>query len=339
MPRKPFKQKADELIALYKKNYGTDRLTDVLPDVIDELHNFFGVSILSARIRLMDVGYSEAVGALEFVDGQYVPTHSFKAGALGEKQTFTVPMKEGLYEYAINPDFRAVIDKGDFVYIDGHFVINAPHFVSLNKFGILELTDYALANMDECCLSFERSSRTNPDYSFKRYTECILYQNASSKTITDYKFTQTENDKKVIEAAAAFRSELEEAKSADKLMAELPGSFGKSLVMIMKWRKVTVEKLGELALLDPRMIQRMRTDENQTWSVRKLVALSIGLKLPPDMSLPLIEKAGISFKHGVKGSEELITLRLILTAYYKSTIHECNDLLADAGYPPLSSEE
>lgn len=339
MPRKTFKQKADELIALYKKSNGTDRLSDVLAAVIFELSDFFQVSILSARIRLMDVGYAEAIGALEFVDGQYVPTHSFKAGSISEKQTFTVPMKEGLIQYAVNPAFAAVIDKGDFVFVDGHYVINAPKYVSTNSFGVLVMTDYALANMDECCLSFERSTRSNPDYSVQRYTECILYQNAASKTVTEFVFKQTDNDKKVIDNAAVFRAELEEAKSADKLMAELPGSFGKSLAMIMTWREVTVEKLGELALLDPRMIQRMRTDENQTWNIRKLVALCIGLKLPPDMSFPLIEKAGVRFKHGIKNSEENITLRLILTAYYRSTIHECNDLLAEAGYPPLSADE
>jgi len=77
MPRKTFKQKADELIALYKKSNGTDRLSDVLAAVIVDLSDFFQVSILSARIRLMDVGYAEAIGTLEFVDGQYVPTHSF----------------------------------------------------------------------------------------------------------------------------------------------------------------------------------------------------------------------------------------------------------------------
>ena len=335
MPRKPFKQKAEEVITRLKGEFGSDRLSDILPAVITELSDFFEVSVLSARIRLMDIGYSEAAGALEYVDGQYIPTHSFKAGSLGEKQTFTVPMKEGLIQYAADPDFRAVIDKGDFVFIDGHYVINAPKYVAANNYGILEMTEYALANMDECCLSFERSSRPNPDYSFQRYTECILYQNAASKTVTDYKFSQSENDKKVIEAAAAIRAELEEAKSADKLMAELPGSFGKSLVMIMKWRKVTNEKLGELALLEPSMIQRMRNDYDHAWNIRKLVALCIGLKLPPYMSFPLIDKAGLAFKHG----EEQIVLRHILTTRYNSTIHECNDLLAEAGYPPLSSSE
>jgi hypothetical protein len=335
MPRQPFKEKAEELISWHMKNSGTERLSDILPAVIMELSQFFEVSILSIRIRLMDVGYSEAVGALEYVDGQYVPTHSFASGAIGERQTFTVPMKEGLIQYAANPAFKAVIDNGDFVYIDGHYVINAPKYVVSNSFGIIEMTDYALANMDECCLSFERSTRSNPEYNVQRYTECILYQSATSKTITDFVFSNTDNDKKVIKNAAAIRAELEEARSADKLMAELPGSFGKSLVMIMTWRKITVEKLAEASLLDTRMIQRMRNDNEQAWSIRRMVALCIGLKLPPYMSFHLIEKAGLTFKHG----EEQITLRHILSTRYNSTIHECNDLLAEAGYPPLSQDD
>ena len=80
MPRKPFKQKADELIAWHKRNSGSDKLSDILPAVIVELSDFFEVSILSAKIRIMDVGYPEAAGVYEYVDGQYVPTHSFKTG-------------------------------------------------------------------------------------------------------------------------------------------------------------------------------------------------------------------------------------------------------------------
>ena len=272
---------------------------------------------------------------MEYVDGQYVPSHTFKTGALGDKQTFTVPMKEGLIQSAINPSFAAVLAKGDFVYIDGHYVINSPKYVTTNEFSILEMTDYALAHMDECCLSFERSTRTNPDYNIKSYTECILYQSATAKTITEFAFKQTDNDKDVIARAAAVRAELDEVKEAAKITAELSGSFGKSLVILMKWRDVTVEKLGEKAKLDNRMIQRMRNDADQTWDIKKVAALCIGLHLPPYMSLPLIEKAGLKFKSG----EEQFVCQHILTTRYKSTIQECNELMEEAGFSPLSGNE
>jgi len=336
MPHKPFKQKADELIAWYKKNNGTNRLSEILPAVIIELSEFFEVSILSARIRMMDVGYVEAVGALEWVDGQYVQPHSFKAGTLSEKQTFTVPMKDGLIQSWVNPAFRTAISSGDFVYIDGHYVINAPKYVATNTFGILEMTDYALANMDECCLSFERTTRNNPEYNVQRYAESILYQSATAKHITEYVYGETDNDKKVLEKAAAVRAELNEVISANKLLAELPGTFGAALKMVMKWRGITNEALAEKALVEPMMIQRMRNDYDQDWSIKKLVAVCIGLRLPPYVSMPLIQKSGAGFKNG---NEEHIVCQHILTTRYNSTVHECNELLTEAGYSPLSGKE
>ena len=335
MPKKMFMQKAEEIIAWYRKNNGTDRLSEILTPVIVELSEFFEVSILSARIRMMDVGYSEAVGALEYADGQYVPAHSFKAGALSDRQTFTVPMKEGLYQYAANPAFAEIIDKGDFVYIDGHYVINAPMYVKTNEYGLLVMTDYALANMDECCLSFERSTIPNPEYNVHQYTECILYQSATAKTLTVFDYRNTENDRLVVEKAAALRAEMEEVKEAARLAAKLPGSFGEALKEVMKWRKITVEKLGETALLEPKMIQRMRNDPNQTWNIKNVVALCIGLRLPPSLSNVMIEKAGLKFRSG----EEQFICQHILTTRYKSTIHECNELMAVAGFTSLSGNE
>jgi hypothetical protein len=336
MPREQFKQKAEELIAWHMKDRGTDKLSDVIGVVILDLHEFFEVSVLSAKIRMLDIGYTEAIGVFEYVDGEYAPSHAVKHGTLNNNQTFTVPMKEGLIQYAIDPKLRAVLDTGNFVYIKGRYVINAPKYVTSSEHGILEMTDYALENMDECCLSFERSSRDNPDFGAKHYTECILFQHAASKHITIFEYKDTAGDKDVIANAVAFRAELDEAVSANKLIADLPGSFGKSLVMIMKWRGITNEVLAEKALIEPIMIQRMRNDYDQAWNIKKLVAVCIGLRLPPYMSLPLINKAGLSFKNG---NEEHIVCQHILATRYNSTVHECNELLTEAGYQPLSGKE
>jgi hypothetical protein len=335
MPRKPFKQKADELIAWYQLNNGTEKITSILSAVIAELSDFFQVSIQSARIRLLDIGYTEAMGVMEYLDGQYVPPYSFKFDLIGDNQRFTVPMKDGLIQSAVNPDFAAALANGDFVYIDSHYVINASQYVFINDFGILEMTGYARTHMDECCLSFERSTRTNPDYNVNSYTECILYQSATAKTVADYTYKKTDNDKDVIARAVAVRAELEDVKKAAEISAKLPGSFGQSLTMLMEWRGMTVEQLGENARLNNRMIQRMRTDDTKDWDIKKLVALCVGLKLPPPLSMTLLDKAGLKFK----SSEEQFICVQILTTRYNSTIQECNELMEIAGFPPLSGKE
>ena len=76
------------------------------------------------------------------------------------------------------------------------------------------MTEFALENMDECCLSFERSSRDNPDFGAKHYTECILFQHAASKHLTIFEYKDTEGDKNVVANAVAIRAEMEEVKSA-----------------------------------------------------------------------------------------------------------------------------
>jgi len=335
MPREQFKQKADELIAWHMNDRGTNKLSDVIGVVILDLHEFFEVSVLSAKIRMLDIGYTEAIGVYDYVDGEYAPSHAVKQGTLNNNQTFTVPMKEGLIQYAIDPKLRAILDTGNFVYIKGRYVINAPKYVTSNEYGTLEMTEYALENMDECCLSFERSSRDNPDFGAKQYTECILFQHAASKHLTIFEYKDTEGDKSVVANAVAIRAEMDEVKSAAMVMGTLTDSFGDSLKKLMTWRGVTVEALAERALVNTRMIERMRADENRTWDILKVSALCIGLQLPPYMSLPLIKKAGLAFRAG----EEQYTYQHILTTRYTSNIRECNELLAEAGFKPFSDDE
>lgn len=43
-----------------------------MESVVYELSDFFNVSKLSAKIRLIDLGYNEAIGVLTYVDDRYV---------------------------------------------------------------------------------------------------------------------------------------------------------------------------------------------------------------------------------------------------------------------------
>lgn len=74
MPLNMFKQEAYSIIQDLMKEKGTNDLEES----IDKLAEFFGVSRLAAKIRMIDVGYEEAIGAFNFIDGRYIPTHSFK---------------------------------------------------------------------------------------------------------------------------------------------------------------------------------------------------------------------------------------------------------------------
>jgi len=331
MPRKPFKQKADELVAWYKLNGGLRKTADIMTVVICDLSDFFEVSVQSAKIRMIDIGYTEAIGVLEYVDGGYAPSHSYSHGAIGKDQTYTIPMKEGLFQYAVNLEFRQIIDSGNFVYIDGHYCINDPRYITQNENGVLEMTQYAIDNIDECCLVFKRTSAPNPEYGAGRYSECVLYQSAVAKTIPAYGYSHSDQSKPVDELLA----EIKEANEAAKVIAQLPRGFGSALTYLIKWRKSSNEKLAEKALLHPRSIQRMRNEPNYTHKLETVIAICIGLQLYPKISLELLDSSGFALKNTEK---DILYFHIIKTRY-KSTIHECNELLTAAGYPILTGDE
>ena len=335
MPRNPFKQKAAELIAKHKKDYQESSTAKVLSLVILELADFFGVSLQAARIRLIDVGYTEAIGILEYMDDQYIPDHFFEHNALGKDQTYSVPLIDSIIQYATNPDFQRMIDSGNFVYVDRHFCINDPKYVEQSEYGILEMTEYATQHMDECCLTFDRTTRKNADSSFQRYTECVLFQHAVSKTTSSYNYSHTDDNKEKEARAAALRAEHEEVKGAAEILAKLPAAFNESLIMLMKWRKMTNEQLAEKSLLSAKTIQRLRADPDHKSDEDTIVAISIGLQLHAHISNSLMEKAGHKLKVGERG----VTYSHLLGSRYKGTIHEVNEYLEAVGYSPLSGKE
>ena len=328
MPYAMFKQKADALIAWHKNEMNTVKTSDVIAAVIFDLADFFEVSAQSAKIRMLDVGYTEAIGVLEYTDGQYNAAHSFKPGALEKGQTFTVPMKEGLIQYAANLEFRNLIDTGKFVYIDGHYCLNDPKYIEDNGFGTVEMTPYALAHMDECCLVFRRKSTPNPDYGVKQYKECVLFQNAVAKTLTEFAFEPTDQSKEM----AAMLAEINEAKEAAQILAQLPRSFSPALINLMDWRKTTNEELAAKAQVAAKTIQRMRNSANQDHKKETVIAVCIGLQLFPDVSMELLNLAGFALKY----TEQDILYRKILNTRYKSSVHDCNELLTVANYPHLT---
>jgi hypothetical protein len=132
-----------------------------------------------------------------------------------------------------------------------------------------------------------------------------------------------------------MRKELRSVKEAAGILGTLPGSFGKSLVLLMRWRKMTVEGLAEKSLLSPKTVQRMRNEPDHKWEMELVIAICVGLRLPPYISAPLLEKAG----HRIKADEKNITYAHLLATHYESPIFEFNEYLEAVGYPPLSGKE
>jgi hypothetical protein len=197
------------------------------------------------------------------------------------------------------------------------------------------MTAYALDHMDECCLVFDRTTRPNKEYGVRQYSDRALFQNAVSKKITEIKYGHNSHNKDTEARAAEMRKELSGVADAVQALNMLPGSFSQSIIYLMKWRRITIEALAEKSLLSPRTVQRMRTAPEHKWDIEAVIAVCVGMKLPPYISIPLIERAGLKLKTDKKD----ITYAHLLATQYQCTIFEFNEYLEAVGYPPLSGIE
>ena len=65
-------------------------LADVFQLMVESLADFFQVSKLAAKIRLLELGYDQAEGACVFINGKSAPAYTFPKGTLEKGETFLV---------------------------------------------------------------------------------------------------------------------------------------------------------------------------------------------------------------------------------------------------------
>lgn len=332
MPAKTTKQKIEELIEKNRRILPDGNRADIIESVIFELAEFFGVSKLAAKIRMLDLGYHEAEGVYTYVDNHYVLNYCFEENALRRGQTYTIGIQDALFEYATNLKFREIIDSGNYIFVDNHFCINDTKYIKFNESGSPYLTDYARQHIDECCFVFDIKARENKQYGVKYYTECALFRSAISNKIIDTVYNHSEHNAAIMERARDLK---DTARDIVKIKNSLPTKFSDTLVAHMKRKHCTVEKLAELSLIGTKTIQRMRNDEDYPITIEHVVALCIGLQLHPVFSKDLMEKAGLKFKC----TEKHITYQLLIDSFYNESIHYCNEILRDNDFAPLGTEE
>lgn len=71
---------------------------DVMEQVICALEADFVVSKRAAKIRLVELGFEEAIRTFTYIDGHYVRPHGFRKGSLKINQTFSLSAQDAAIE-------------------------------------------------------------------------------------------------------------------------------------------------------------------------------------------------------------------------------------------------
>lgn len=326
MPARTVRMKADRLLARYG---GVDEASiRDYEDLIDDLATLFDVSRQAAKVRLIDLGYAKAEGAYPFADGRYVCGYSFDPNALEKNQTFTISYSDLFKAYCFDSEVKKLIDSGNFIFADGHLVLNDERYITHDQSGNATLSQYALSHMDECCVIFTKGYSYQSKYQGVRYYTQFMRNAAPANDHVEYSFELNAHNKSLLD-------QIKHAKRRSEALRRYPGSFADTLAALQKERKLSNKQLADRSFVGEKTIQRLRNNEEYPTTVQTVLALCVGLKLSlleAEMLLGKTEFKLSSMRH------EGYIYQCILGACAENSIHEINEMLKKNGIIPLGSD-
>ncbi len=331
MPKDPFILRTKELFQTY--SMCVDSKLDYIQDIIRDLADTFGVTIYAAKKRLIDLGYEGAIGAFNWVDGHYVRPYIFKKGSLEKDETYTISYKDIYVNLFTNPVIPFLELYDNFVFVENHLCINSPKYIKVidNK---LLLTNYALRNMDECCVKFKYKTIKG----FNKNLNVGLFSYLSRDFTKEIEFDlEITNYPKTKEEQTLFDERYRiHRDNVNEVVKKISGQpFNKILNYLMNYMDISIKELEFDSGLNERTIRRYLNDENIVPNKRTVVAILRALNVPYTIVNIAIKQSGISF---VDGSNEDYALLTVLTNFRKNNIKEVNSFLNSQGFKPLTKE-
>ena len=277
MPKESFKKKAIDCLNKLIRKRKPDHPLDIMQDAISELADYFGVSKVAVKLRLLEVGCRLAFGVFDYVDGHYVPPYGVSYETSQKKITYSISSASFFEELETNSDFNSLMSKTSYAFVENHICIKDSRYLSLEN-GSYKLTEYARLHIDECCIPC-KPTRKVKGASFW-HPELFFAGSGASYKFDPKPFIENPDDFTIIE------KELDDLENEmGPVFTDMPRTFGKAVKYLMKWRKMTEEDLADGSGLDVREIRYMISGERG--NKRNLVLLCIGLSLPRQIAFEL----------------------------------------------------
>lgn len=276
----------------------------------------FGVYNYQLRNRMIQVGYPQAKGSLNYVGDGYIVPFAFDLRECHGSQNFVITPKEMLEEYLRNESFRKLIDTGRYVYVDGHICLNSPEYVVLQGDKLL-LTKWANEHVDKCCLRFSRNYIRDGD------THYVYGQLNSDEEYNGRNLT--------LSASAQDPNLYETAVETAKLLTALPGTFHGAFAMIMREMGIKPTELAEETLMAERTIYRYQEVERSDYNVDTVAVLCVGMHLDPLLSFALMERAGVFLRN----TPEDLIVKAVLMGMYRMKVVQVQSYLSEIHYPRI----
>ena len=293
-------------------------------EVIRQLSATRHVPAWRVKRRLFQYGHLGAKGAHNYVDGKYIAPFAFSISpATRLIDTYVIDRKNTHLLYRSDKKFQALMQSGDYVWVDGHICANSTQFIKVED-GEAQLTLWARAHVDECCLRFTQKyteADGSSSYEFGKLNSVEAF-NRHYRGFLDRKGVLS--DKEYIEAKNALVEKV------------IPLPFPEMLVVLMQYgnsrsERFTLEALAEATHLSTRTITRMRTEKRKEYRRDYVLAVCFAMHLPSWLSEILLEKAGFQIpRYGKDGY-----LGELLDCNFMDTVDDIQEYLAENHLPLL----
>lgn len=314
LPSKTTKQKFDLVLKSLMDHFPNYKSTEIYELALNQVAEFFHVTLSALKVRLIQLGYKGIIGINNYIDNQRKESYFVNKKSIEFGQTYRIDFIDSVIASVFNPKLKSLIDQNKIVFADGFYSLNDPKYVKVDQNGKVVLTDYALEHVDECCLVFDVKGNFKSNFDKTFYSLCYLCRDASSNNISTYLNSNVQQNQKILSIAEDMRLVDEEKNDTRKIKKRMEGTFADALKGIINYYGFESNtKVADLVGLTEGTI-RNYLNGTTTPSLKSVIAICGGLRLPPDVSFALVEKAGHTL--GKRGLEiDFIYMHLIRCCY------------------------
>lgn len=122
-----------------------------------------------------------------------------------------------------------------------------------------------------------------------------------------------------------------------KVFQEPPAQFGAALAYLMKSVEISEETVTEKALVFTKSVRRLRGNPAYPKNVDCVVAVSINMNPPPELSNVCFSRADFTLRPAQ--NEAHLMYNFLLNHLYMGSIHECNNRLVVKNLPVMTGIE
>ncbi len=326
MPMQATIIKHEELFKWYQLEY-QNNFVEIYKVVLESISDFFGVSKQLAKIRLIQLGFSQYIGINDFALNEKVSYVSSKEPlSLGD--TYRISFPDFLIATYKNKRLKKAIEEEKIIYTNGFLVINKPKYVEKIN-GDYVLKDEALNAIDQCCLKFkiEYSSKRSMD---KMYSMCYLCR--SSNNLNDdlqRNYVDDQSNQNILNLAETFDSFKDDYEEENLLISKMNGTFNDAFKVLYDYLQMPSDSYAaRLCGVDHKTISSYYNGTAKEPNYKKVLAICAGFQLRPRVSEKLLSTVRVDLSRSNQLQDHVYNM--LIHICFEKGLDKWNELIKKA---------